>query len=110
ERRSPQRVPAMLVVAVARALRSARSWLRHRAFGSAFFRSRQTTGIAGINRAAHRGSTIAHFRSPPVQHAVSCALSHGPLSHETPPRVAAFTAEPGQESPISRAFHAILSA
>src|SRR5438876_2789901 len=55
ERRSPQRVPAMLVVAVARALRSARSWLRHRAFGSAFFRSRQTTGIAGINRAAHRG-------------------------------------------------------
>src|SRR5213076_2353822 len=24
------------------------------------------------------------------EHAVSCALSHGPLSHETPPRVAAF--------------------
>src|SRR5947207_4463170 len=23
-----------------------------------------------------------------LQHAVSCALSHGPLSHETPPRVA----------------------
>src|SRR2546430_7017937 len=43
----PQRVPAMLVVAVARPLGSARSWLRHRAFGSAFFRSRQTTGIAG---------------------------------------------------------------
>ena len=45
-----------------------------------------------------------------LKHAVSCALSHGPLSHETLPRVAAFTAEPGQESPISRAFHAIVSA
>src|SRR5439155_12929362 len=42
-----------------------------------------------------------------LQHAVSCALSHGPLSHETPPRVAAFTAKPGGESPISRALHAL---
>src|SRR5439155_11170235 len=51
------------------------------------------------------GSSLAGAR---LKHAVSCALSHGPLSHETLPRVAAFTAEPDGESPISRAFLATI--
>src|SRR5436305_9774892 len=59
--------------------------------------------------AAARGTRAKAAMEPAAEftrgeHAVSCALSHGPLSHETLPRVAAFYRRARGESPISRAL------
>src|SRR5438093_4760756 len=55
----------------------------------------QVCGVTGVRSSLSGRPSIASSSastSPPsgLKHAVSCALSHGPLSHETPPRVAAF--------------------